>query len=116
MTNIGSTTYNVIGLMSGTSLDGIDIALCRFSVDNNKWSFDIIETETIAYSSEWKERLLSMENANANVFQQTHTDYGLYVGGLVSDFIVRHNIKADFVASHGHTIFHQPEKKFTFQP
>jgi anhydro-N-acetylmuramic acid kinase len=115
MTNIDGTTYDVIGLMSGTSLDGADIAFCRFSVDNNKWSFAIAQTETIPYSSEWKERLLSMENANANAFQQTHVDYGFYLGNLVSDFIVRHSIKADFVSSHGHTIFHQPEKKLTVQ-
>ena len=64
---------------------------------------------------EWRERLLSMEIAPANAFQQTNTDYGFYLGGLVSDFIIKHEIKADFVSSHGHTVFHQPEKKLTVQ-
>ena len=115
MTNINNATYNVIGLMSGTSLDGVDIAFCRFTVDNNKWSFDIIHAETIAYSSEWKKRLLGMETANSNIFLQTHTDYGFYLGSLVSDFLIKNSLKADFVSSHGHTIFHQPEKKLTVQ-
>ncbi|MGZ4158792.1 MAG: anhydro-N-acetylmuramic acid kinase, partial [Bacteroidia bacterium] len=115
MTNIDSTIYNVIGLMSGTSLDGVDVAFCRFTVDNNKWSYDLIHAETVPYSPEVKSRLLSMESADAITFLQTHTDYGLFLGMLVSDFIIRHTIKADFVSSHGHTIFHQPEKKLTVQ-
>jgi len=107
--------YNVIGLMSGTSLDGLDIAFCRFSVDNNVWKHEILNTQTIPYSEHWKQRILSLEKADALSFQQTNMDYGHYLGGLVSDFIIRHTIKADFVASHGHTIFHQPEKKLTVQ-
>ena len=115
MTNIGRSTYDVIGLMSGTSLDGVDIAFCRFTIDNNKWNYTIYQAETISYTLEWKERLLSMEGINANVFQQINTDYGFYLGTLVSDFIVKHSLKVDFVSSHGHTIFHQPEKKLTVQ-
>ena len=115
MTNIGSAKYNVIGLMSGTSLDGLDIAFCRFSVDNNQWKYELLNCQTIAYPEHWKQKLLSLETADAQTFEQTNVDYGHYLGGLVSDFIVRHSIKADFVASHGHTIFHQPEKKLTVQ-
>ncbi len=115
MTNIGCSNYNVIGLMSGTSLDGLDIAFCRFSVDNNKWKYEILNCQTIAYPEHWKQKLLSLERADAQTFEQTNVDYGHYLGGLVSDFIVRHSIKADFVASHGHTIFHQPDKKLTVQ-
>ena len=115
MTNIGSAKYNVIGLMSGTSLDGLDIAFCRFSVDNNQWKYELLNCQTIAYPEHWKQKLLSLETADAQTFEQTNVDYGHYLGGLVSDFIVRHNLKADFVASHGHTIFHQPDKKLTVQ-
>lgn len=115
MTNLLPHTYNVIGLMSGTSLDGIDIAFCRFTVDNNKWQYEILHSETKSYSEEWKQKLLSLETADAITFQQTHVDYGLFTGRLVSDFIVKNRIKADFVSSHGHTIFHQPENKLTVQ-
>ncbi len=115
MTNIDKSAYNVIGLMSGTSLDGVDVAFCLFFVENNKWTYEIVHAETIPYSIEWKNRLVSLETASAIMFQQTNADYGFYLGGLVSEFIIRHGIKADFVSSHGHTIFHQPEKKITVQ-
>lgn len=115
MTNITSQTYNVIGLMSGTSLDGLDIAFCRFTVENNTWKFSIVNAETYAYPQEWKARLQEAETADANTFQKTHFDYGYYLGRHVSDFIIKHGIKADFVSSHGHTIFHQPDKKYTVQ-
>ena len=114
MTNTG-TPYNVIGLMSGTSLDGVDIAYCRFTLENGRWIYEIIHAETIPYSSVWKQTLLSMEKTDAITFQQTHVDYGFYLGRLVSDFVKRYKCKADFVSSHGHTIFHQPEKKLTVQ-
>ncbi|MBL7884552.1 MAG: anhydro-N-acetylmuramic acid kinase, partial [Bacteroidia bacterium] len=115
MTNINAKEYKVIGLMSGTSLDGVDLAFCRFFVDNNKWNYEIVHAQTIEYTSHWKNRLSSLEEENAMVFQQVNTDYGLYLGQLLSDFIVKNNIKADFVSSHGHTIFHQPESKLTVQ-
>lgn len=115
MTNINTKEYNVIGLMSGTSLDGVDLAFCRFIVDNNKWNYEIVHAQTLEYPAHWKSRLSTLEQENALTFQQTNTDYGLYLGQLVSDFIIKNNIKADFVSSHGHTIFHQPEHKLTVQ-
>lgn len=112
---MGAVNYNVIGLMSGTSLDGLDIAFCRFTVDNSVWTYEIVCAQTIAYPENWKQTILSLEKTDALTFQQVHADYGHYLGGLVSEFIMRNNIKADFVASHGHTIFHQPDKKLTVQ-
>jgi anhydro-N-acetylmuramic acid kinase len=115
MTNLTPQTYNVIGLMSGTSLDGVDIAFCRFTVNKNSWDFEIVRAETKAYPEEWRKRLLSSETADAVTFQQTHYEYGTYLGRLVSDFMIKHSVNADFVSSHGHTIFHQPDKRFTVQ-
>ena len=115
MTNINTKEYKVIGLMSGTSLDGLDIAYCRFVIDQSTWTYDLIHAETIPYSEEWKEKLVQLETSDAMSFQQANIDYGFYLGQRVSDFIVKNNIKADFVSSHGHTIFHQPEKKLTVQ-
>jgi len=114
MTNT-STYYSVIGLMSGTSLDGVDIAFCRFSIAENTWWYEIVQGETIPYSTFWKETLLSLEKTDALTFQQTQMDYGTYLGKLAADFIKKYNLKPDFVCSHGHTIFHQPEKKLTVQ-
>ncbi|MCE9538891.1 MAG: anhydro-N-acetylmuramic acid kinase [Bacteroidetes bacterium] len=107
--------YSVIGLMSGTSLDGVDIAFCRFFKDKSKWTYEIVHGETISYTDSWKQILLNLEKADALTFQQTHVDYGIYLGTLVSYFIKKYDLKPDFVSSHGHTIFHQPEKKITVQ-
>ncbi|MDQ3048229.1 MAG: anhydro-N-acetylmuramic acid kinase [Bacteroidota bacterium] len=115
MTNNQPQEYHVIGLMSGTSLDGLDIAYCRFTFDSGAWSHEILQADTIPYAEEWKQRLLSLENTDALSFVQTDAEYGFYLGQRVSDFIVRYNCSPDFVASHGHTIFHQPEKRFTVQ-
>jgi anhydro-N-acetylmuramic acid kinase len=115
MTNMDRATYNVIGLMSGTSLDGLDMAFCRFTFENDQWNFEIKAAQTIAYSEQWKKIFLSLESCNALFFQQTNVDYGHYLGSMVSDFIIKNDIKADFIASHGHTIFHQPGKKLTVQ-
>ena len=107
--------YDVIGLMSGTSLDGLDIAHCRFETEANLWRYEIVQAETIAYSSDWKQKLSTAESLDALAFQQLHVDYGFYLGQRVSDFIVKHSIQANLVASHGHTVFHQPEKRLTVQ-
>ncbi len=115
MTNLETQVVEVIGLMSGTSLDGLDIAHCRFTMENKVWKYELLHAETIAYSSEWKQQLLNAQTTDALTFQQLHVDYGFYLGMRVSDFIVKYNVRADFVASHGHTIFHQPEKKLTVQ-
>lgn len=107
--------YDVIGLMSGTSLDGLDIAHCRFTSDANSWSYEIIQAETIAYTAEWKQKLSTAETLDALSFQQLHVEYGFFLGQRVSDFIIKYSTRADFVSSHGHTIFHQPDKRLTVQ-
>ena len=106
--------YKVIGLISGTSLDGLDIAYCTFNIDQS-WKFEIIHTETIEYSDEWVERLESLFNADDKTLTQTNLEYGWYLGKLTICFIKANNLKPDFISSHGHTIFHQPEKGFTLQ-
>ncbi len=115
MTNDYSQKYNVLGLMSGTSLDGLDIAFCRFFFENDSWSYEIVEAETIVYSAAWKQKLLNLEKTDALTFQQTHVEYGDYVGDLIVDFSNKYKINASLVSSHGHTIIHQPQKKLTVQ-
>jgi anhydro-N-acetylmuramic acid kinase len=115
MQNITNTNFKVIGLMSGTSLDGLDIAYCEFYFESNKWNYKIVEAQTINYSLFWKELLIKAENCSALDYNFIHQQYGAYLGQRVSDFIVQRNLRVDFVASHGHTIFHQPEKRLTVQ-
>ncbi|MEO6903846.1 MAG: anhydro-N-acetylmuramic acid kinase [Bacteroidia bacterium] len=112
---ISNPTYKVIGLMSGTSLDGLDIAYCEFSLINKKWSFQIVQAETLPYPEEWKQHLISLENTNAATYEYLNMKYGFYIGYKASDFIIKNKLTVDFVSSHGHTIFHQPENKFTSQ-
>lgn len=101
--------------MSGTSLDGVDLAACIFQYDREKWTFEITAAETIPYPGWWKSRLIRLQDDNALEFSRTHTEYGSYLGALARDFIRRHGFKADLVASHGHTVFHQPERSLTVQ-
>jgi anhydro-N-acetylmuramic acid kinase len=115
MTNINAQKYDVIGLMSGTSLDGLDIAFCRFVVDKNKWSFSILNAETVHYSDSWTQKLSTAESLSALDFSALHNEFGLFLGQCVADFVKKYSIKPDFVSSHGHTIFHQPDKKITVQ-
>jgi anhydro-N-acetylmuramic acid kinase len=109
------SVYNVIGLMSGTSLDGLDIAYCSFNNENGKWSFKIKNAVTQPYSETWLKKLSTVDKLNAIEFIALHNDYGYYLGKAVKDFIDKNDVHPDFIASHGHTVFHQPAKKITFQ-
>jgi len=115
MFNKETNEYKVIGVMSGTSLDGVDIAFCKFYFENNKWQYSIEQAETIKYDKSWKNILAYLENSNALNFVIIHKQYGHFLGKLISEFIYKHHVTPDFIASHGHTIFHQPENKITFQ-
>lgn len=107
--------YKVIGLMSGTSLDGVDIAYCTFTYENN-WSFKLEFAQTVPYGSAWINKLKNAHTLSAEKLLALDVAYGVYLGSLCNDFIKRNKIKRlHFIASHGHTIFHQPENKFTLQ-
>ncbi len=106
----------VIGLMSGTSLDGLDICLVKFSEEESGWKYEIEEAKTIVYPQEWVAKLLHAEKTSGAELQRFHSEYGTYLGECVFAFLNNFNLAApDFVASHGHTIFHQPQIKYTFQ-
>ncbi len=108
-------TITALGLMSGTSMDGLDMATAAFHEQDGKWAYTILQAETIEYPSEWKERLSNLHLSTAVDFWKTHIDYGHYLGQRVNDFISSTGLKPELVCSHGHTIFHQPEKGFTMQ-
>lgn len=100
--------------MSGTSLDGVDFAYCEFR-HGDTWSFDLLESETIPYPAEWTDLLQNIHKGAADEISKADCMYGEYLGLLSKDFCEKHNIRPDFISSHGHTIFHQPAKKFTKQ-
>lgn len=106
--------YISIGVMSGTSLDGLDLVACRFS-KNDAWSFEIIKTVTIPYSHKWITKLISASELNAYEIALLNIDFGKFIGKRVAEFCTELQLVPDLVSSHGHTIFHQPEKQLTMQ-
>jgi anhydro-N-acetylmuramic acid kinase len=109
--------YNVIGLMSGSSLDGLDIAFVRFEEIAGKWQFDIAETACIPYPEVWKSNLRDPTGLSAKDYLLLHTAYGHYLGNCVNDFLDEKNLafQVQLVASHGHTTFHLPSRHLTAQ-
>lgn len=111
------TDYHILGLMSGSSLDGLDLAHCRFTLnqDNEILSWEILAAETLSYSDAWKERLSQLPKASALELAQANAAYGTLLGELVNEFLSEHDVQPDYIASHGHTIFHYPAQKLTLQ-
>ncbi len=108
--------YNILGLMSGTSLDGLDLALCHFEWKEKQWRFSIKAAQTIKYPAKWKQKLSSAQSLSGEKLLQLHSQYGFFLGELCNRFIAEKKLKKiDLISSHGHTIFHQPQNKFTFQ-
>jgi anhydro-N-acetylmuramic acid kinase len=101
--------------MSGTSMDGVDLAYCELSEDAGNWTYEILLGETIPYDEKWRVRLSQLGKQTALIYVKTHTFYGHYLGQLCAAFIEKHQLDIDFISSHGHTIFHQPEAGFTSQ-
>lgn len=103
--------------MSGSSLDGLDIVYVHIDEARGKWSFEIKAADCYAYSNEWTNKLQQARQYSVTEFLQLHTAYGHYLGEQVQQFIDKHELelKVDFLASHGHTIFHKPEAKTSFQ-
>lgn len=106
---------NVIGLMSGTSLDGLDLCCVTFKYDDGKWEYQIVKAEDEPYPDDIKQKLASAQNMSAEEYALFHSDYGIYLGQRVKAFIDRNGLEPDLIASHGHTIFHQPAIRFTAQ-
>lgn len=106
--------FTCVGLMSGTSLDGLDIALCRFS-KSNPADYRILSAITFSYNAEWRNRLDIADELSGLELAQLSADLGRLHGNWVKDFLMNQNESVDFIASHGHTIFHQPQDGLTLQ-
>ena len=109
-------TYHVIGVMSGTSLDGVDLAHINFTIENEKWHFEILECETIGYSEVWINQLKKAVDFSNIELEKLNDDYTDLLAGIISTFIQKYQIEnLDAVCSHGHTILHQPQNGMTLQ-
>lgn len=116
--------YKVIGLMSGSSLDGLDIVYVHLQEgassikdSSRKWEFSILHAACYPYSKEWRDKLAGARDLPAGEYLLLHTDYGQYLGEQVQRFIEEHHLhyQVQLIASHGHTTFHSPEHKMTAQ-
>ncbi|MBO9570692.1 MAG: anhydro-N-acetylmuramic acid kinase [Chitinophagaceae bacterium] len=109
--------YRVIGLMSGSSLDGLDIAFVEFHETSGKWNYTLRNAACYAYTQEWINKLRNATSLNAFDYQLLNAEFGYYIGDQVNKFIAENNIQyqVQLIASHGHTTFHSPEHKMTSQ-
>ncbi|MCB0501604.1 MAG: anhydro-N-acetylmuramic acid kinase [Bacteroidetes bacterium] len=117
MEKSNSHQYTAIGLMSGTSLDGLDIIAVHFQKSESGWTFDIIASDSVPYSPSSREKLVHAPTMSAADLMQLHIDYGQWIGKIVVDFINNNGIAdtIDVIGSHGHTVLHQPQKGYTLQ-
>ena len=110
-----TNSINIIGLMSGTSVDGLDI--CYVSFDNNDPSkYEIIDCETIDYDDNLKTKLKNVIEMDNDQIKQIDKEFGEFIGLNVLKFIKKNTLyKADLISSHGHTVFHEPKFNKTLQ-
>jgi anhydro-N-acetylmuramic acid kinase len=109
--------YRAIGVMSGSSLDGLDIAFAEFQENAGKWNYEITQADCYSYTENWIEKLRSATSLSGVDYQLLHVEYGHYIGQQVNRFIEENKLhyQVALISSHGHTTFHIPSKKMTAQ-
>ena len=109
-------SYNVIGVMSGTSLDGIDLCFSNFSYDNKNWKFIIKVSDTVPYEKSWITKLTNAHSLSEIKLKDLDLEFTSYLSKIILGFIHKNQISnIDFISSHGHTVFHEPKKQITYQ-
>lgn len=101
--------------MTGTSMDGIDLACCDFWEEKGNWKFELVQAESIPMDPQWQARLQNLMGQSAEIYAKTDVYFAHFLGKHIQEFIQEYDLRLDFVASHGQTIFHQPEKNYTAQ-
>ena len=101
--------------MSGTSLDGMDLVAAEFWQTAGKWDFDIKNAKTIVYPTEWAKNLKISPGIPGEKLMKLHAEYGRFIGNETNRFIEETGFIPHLISSHGHTVFHQPENRCTFQ-
>ncbi len=114
-TNMKKNDYRVVGLMSGTSLDGVDLVFTEINF-KDKVEFTILASETISYSEGWREKLSTAIHLEATALNELDHEYTSFLAHLISTFIDKHKIDLlDAICSHGHTVKHKPRQGITLQ-
>jgi anhydro-N-acetylmuramic acid kinase len=109
--------YRAVGLMSGSSLDGLDIVYAELEETGGEWSYDINAATCIEYNDEWIKNLKAAPQLSAYNYFLLHVAYGKLIAEKVTDFIEHNNLhhKVQLISSHGHTVFHAPHLGMTAQ-
>ncbi|MDA0314035.1 MAG: anhydro-N-acetylmuramic acid kinase [Bacteroidetes bacterium] len=107
--------YTLIGLMSGTSGDGLDLAHCHFEYQKRGWNYEILQTETRPFPDPLGKALAESHLLSGLELSLLDVNFGQWMGEQVKIFCLEHQITPMAVASHGHTVFHQPEKGLSLQ-
>lgn len=110
-----SKTYHVLGVMSGTSLDGVDLAHVQLK-KTDTWNYQLLKAQTLPYPESWQQKLPEAHLLSSEKTAELNIDYTLFLAELITGFIQKNQLgKLDAVCSHGHTILHQPENGITLQ-
>ncbi|MGI8951609.1 MAG: anhydro-N-acetylmuramic acid kinase [Chitinophagaceae bacterium] len=109
--------YRVIGTMSGSSLDGLDIVFAELEESGGKWSYEIKAAACYLYDENWMSKLQNAIHLNAYDYLLLHSAYGKYCAEKIHRFIEENNLhhQIQLIASHGHTVFHAPQFGMTAQ-
>ncbi|RPG57712.1 MAG: anhydro-N-acetylmuramic acid kinase [Flavobacteriales bacterium TMED191] len=113
MINI-TNKFSVIATMSGTSMDGLDIAYVQYYRKKEKWQFKLIQAETFFYSKDIKINFIQAYKKELSI-NFLDEKFGHLISDFIISFIKKHDVSVDLISSHGHTIFHEPMKGFTTQ-
>lgn len=105
----------IAGIMSGTSLDGLDVAFCRFAQSGSNITFSLEHAETVSYDADWKQKLREAYDLDGASLISLHAEFGRYIGHQLNRIEEQVGLSATLISSHGHTVFHRPDKGFTFQ-
>ena len=113
--NAMGSKITVVGIMSGSSLDGVDIAVCAFEEGADQWKYDLLYSHTFEYSPTWTAKLTNAHSLSGKSLALLDNEYGSLLAGYVIKVLEQQKLSVDLISSHGHTVFHDPAKKFTLQ-
>jgi anhydro-N-acetylmuramic acid kinase len=114
--DMNKTAYRIVGVMSGTSLDGVDLVFATFTFFQGRWTYKIHVSKTVSYTKRWHNILKNLVSKSLEELQVIDVEYTDYLAAIIQDFIFENNIEnLDAICSHGHTALHQPEKGMTYQ-